>query len=254
MDTAGLREAGLTEGEIKVYAGLLGLGASTTGPIVDKSGISRSIVYRILERLIQKGLVSYIIKDRTKFFQAASPNKILGYIDERRDELIKNKARIEALLPELLIMEKMSKRNEATIYLGYRGIRSAHEHIYAKLSGGEEYCYLGIHAIQPEEQHIYWKKDHLKRVEAGLKCRLLFNKDTERRVLKNRNSFAGCDARYMPKGVVTPACIVTYKDTTIIILQIPAAIAVEIVSQEIKDSFQSYFEDFWRKSVPFRSG
>lgn len=40
----------------------------------------------------------------------------------------------------------------------------------------------------------------------------------------------------------------TYKDTTLIILQEPIAIAVEIVNQEITDSFQSYFDEFWKKS------
>jgi hypothetical protein len=31
-------------------------------------------------------------------------------------------------------------------------------------------------------------------------------------------------------------------------LQSPKEIAVEITNQNIKDSFQSYFEDFWKKS------
>ena len=65
MDTSTLREAGLTEGEIKVYLALLELGSSTTGPIVDKSGISRSIIYQILEKLMEKGLVSFITKEKT---------------------------------------------------------------------------------------------------------------------------------------------------------------------------------------------
>ena len=57
MDTKILKEAGLTEGEIKVYLGLLELGLSTTGPIIEKSRIARSIIYQILEKLMQKGLV-----------------------------------------------------------------------------------------------------------------------------------------------------------------------------------------------------
>jgi len=35
-----LKDIGLTNGEIKVYTALLGLGESTTGPIVDQSGVS----------------------------------------------------------------------------------------------------------------------------------------------------------------------------------------------------------------------
>ena len=66
MDTTSLREAGLTDGEIKVYLALLELGAATTGPIIEKSGIARSIIYQILDKLMQKGLVSMVMKDKTK--------------------------------------------------------------------------------------------------------------------------------------------------------------------------------------------
>ena len=77
----------------------------------------------------------------------------------------------------------------------------------------------------------------------------LFNKDTDLKVLKNRNSYKGIDSRYMPSNLKSPACFMTYKDTTVIILQSPIAIAVEIVNQEITDSFQAYFDEFWKKSV-----
>ena len=80
-----LKDAGLTEGEIKVYLALLELGDTTTGPLVDKSGVARSIVYQILERLIEKGLASYIVKDKTKYYQAADPNKLLDYAQKRKE-------------------------------------------------------------------------------------------------------------------------------------------------------------------------
>ena len=36
-----LSQAGLTDGESRAYLALLELGPSTTGPIVDRSGVSR---------------------------------------------------------------------------------------------------------------------------------------------------------------------------------------------------------------------
>ena len=146
----------------------------------------------------------------------------------------------------------MSKKSEVNMYFGFKGIRTAHEHSYQKLKKGEEYCFLGGPSFQPKEQHIYWKKDHLKRIKLGITARLFFNRDTDRATLKNRNSYKGADVRYMPAGIKTPACFMTYKDTTVIILQHPTAIAVEIINQDITDSFQAYFEDFWKKSKPFK--
>ena len=40
MEISALREAGLTDGETKIYLALLELGTSTTGPIIEKSKVS----------------------------------------------------------------------------------------------------------------------------------------------------------------------------------------------------------------------
>ncbi len=249
MDVSALLEAGLTEGEVKVYLALLELGSETTGPIIEKSGIARSIVYFILDKLIKKGLVSKITKEKTTYFQAAEPTKILQYLKERElamKELGENMQR--ELIPKLLLKQSLAKKSEVVMYQGYKGIRTAHEHLYQKLKRGEEYCYLGVPSFQPKEQHVYWQKDHQVRMKRGITCRLLFNRDTDPEIVKNRNVFKGIDARYMPHGIKTPSTFLIYKDTTVIILQSPEAIAVEMVNQSITDSFKAYFEEFWKKS------
>lgn len=87
---------------------------------------------------------------------------------------------------------------------------AAHEHTYLKLKKGEEYLYMGIPKYQPETHHLYWKRDHVRRTEAGIRCRLLFNADTPAETLKNRNSYRGCDARYMPFSIKTPSYFLSH--------------------------------------------
>ena len=55
-----LKELGLTHLEIKLYKFLLLDGPNHAGLISRKTGVHRRNVYDALERLIQKGLVSYI--------------------------------------------------------------------------------------------------------------------------------------------------------------------------------------------------
>ena len=253
MNIESLKEAGLTLGETKVYLALLELGSSTTGPIIDNCRIARSIIYQILEKLIQKGLVSYIIKDKTKYYQATEPNKLLEYIDEKKKKLEENKKEIERLLPQLLAKQRNAKLKEAQIYEGFKGIQSVHEHSYLKLKKNEEYFYLGISSLQEDKYHLYWQKDHKRRMEMGIKCRLLFNQGTDPKILKDRNRFRGCDARFMPLDIKTPAWIMGYKDTLVIGLQSEFGLAIEIINQEIADSFKAYFESFWNKTKPFNS-
>lgn len=252
MDLSSLKEAGLTEGEIKVYVALLEIGLSTSGPIIEKSGIARSIIYQILEKLMQKGLVSQITKEKTHFYQAAQPTKILDYIEERKNKLELNKNIVEKLIPQLLLKQQTTPKSETNMYFGFKGIRTAHEHTYLKLKKGEEYCYLGIPSQQPLEQHLYWQRDHVKCEKTGIRRRLLFNRGTPLEVLKNRNSYKFCEARIMESDVITPASFNIFKDTILIILQVPQAIAVEIINQEIANSFQSYFEEYWKRSKPFK--
>jgi hypothetical protein len=206
-----------------------------------------------LARLAQKGLVSHIVKDKTRHFQAAEPSRIRGYLEKKERDFKKQREEIEKILPQLEKQQKTARKiRAAQIFEGFRGIQTVHEHTYLKLKRGEEYFYLGVPAFQEEKYHLYWQRDHKRRERAGIKCRLLFNQGTDREILENRNRFRGCDARYMPVGIETPAWIMGYKDVTIIGLQSKKGMAIEIINEEIADSFRKYFETFWKSSRPFR--
>jgi len=249
METKVLRDIGFTGGEIKAYLALLNLGSTTIGPLVGESGISRSKIYDVLKRLTQKGLVSYVIKQKTKYFQAAEPWAIKDYLDNREREFKRQKEEADKLIVKLeLVLKEAPKIKEAQVYESFGGIKTVHEHTYLKLNKGEEYFYLGIPAFQEEKYHLYWQRDHLRRVKAGIGCRLLFNQGTDPNILKNRNKYKYCDARYIPIQIETPAWIMGYKDVTVIGLQTEKGLAIEIINKEISDSFKRYFEAFWTMS------
>ncbi len=73
MDTRLLEELGLTQGEIKAYLALLKLGSTSTGPLAKESGVSRSKLYAILDRLEKRGLASHVEERGVIQFQAAEP-------------------------------------------------------------------------------------------------------------------------------------------------------------------------------------
>src|SRR3989344_6316022 len=114
-----LQKAGLTEGEAKVYTALLKLGSSTSGPIIKESKVANSIIYRLLDSLIEKGLVSYIIKEKTKYFKAANPQKIMEFIEQKKGKLDESKQLIEKMLPQLLAMGKPLDETSVQIFEGF---------------------------------------------------------------------------------------------------------------------------------------
>jgi sugar-specific transcriptional regulator TrmB len=248
-----LTDIGLTKGEAKVYSSLNKLGESTIGPIIDNSGISRSKIYDVLERLIKKGLVSYIKKDRTKYFQANEPSKIKDFLKSKEKIIQGNLIEVEKIIPLMLkTREKQEDASSVQVYEGFQGIMTAHDHVFSRLKKGEEYFFYGISAFQEEKYHSIWKEDHEKRVSLGIKCKLLFNRKTSRKVMKNRNDYKYCDARYMPEGMETPAWVMGYKNVTLIGLQSKKGLAIEIVNKEIAQSFKSFFRVLWNLSKSYK--
>jgi sugar-specific transcriptional regulator TrmB len=247
-----IQEAGLTEGEAKVYLALLKYGSTTTGPLLEESGVANSVIYRLLDSLIEKGLASYIIKEKTKYFQAADPKKILEYIDEKKNKLEEKKDKISSILPQLSALINFKEDTTVKVYEGFNGIRTAYEQYYTKSKKGDEILTWGIVAVQDEKYHSYWKMDHVRRKKFGITNKLLFNYNTDKETLINRNSYWGCDARYMPNKLITPAWFMVFADVTLIILQQNKAVAVEIENKDITDSFRAYFNDLWAQTVSFK--
>jgi HTH-type transcriptional regulator, sugar sensing transcriptional regulator len=252
MNTQILESIGLTPGEIKTYLALLKLGSSSTGPIAKESQVSRSKLYSILDKLEKKGLASHIEQNGITHFQAVEPNKIKDYLKKKEEELKQLSNDFNNFLPQLEAFHKEGNKDvNVVVYQGMKGMMTAHEHLYLKLKRGECYYGLGIPAFQPEVSHLYWQRDHVRRIKTGIKCKLLFNRDTDQEIVANRNTYKGADARFMPTDIKTPAWISTYKDTTFISIQFPSYISIEIINQGIADSFQAYFDEFWKRSVPF---
>jgi HTH-type transcriptional regulator, sugar sensing transcriptional regulator len=251
MDLQILNEAGLTKGEGKVYLKLLELGSSTTGPIIEKTKISRSIIYQILEKLIEKGLVSYIIKDKTKYFSASNPKKIIEFIESKEENLLETRNKVEKILPELLQLRKTSETISVQIYEGFKGIQTAFENYHSVLKKDEGYYSFGMYPEQEERYHAYWKRDHKKRIKEKIHSFMLFNKGTSEEILKNRNSYKYCDSRYMPINIKTPAWFMVYENVSTIFLQTKPEMAIQIKSKELSETFKSYFDNFWKKSKPF---
>ena len=81
-----LKELGLSEGQISVYSAVLELGISTINKIQEKTGIERRNIYDILNKLIEKGLISYTLEKGKRTYQCTHPNKIREEIKQTLEE------------------------------------------------------------------------------------------------------------------------------------------------------------------------
>src|SRR3989344_2278299 len=168
-----LEEIGLTRGGAKVYLTLLKIGETTTGKIIEEAQISAGKVYQILDKLIKKGLVSYIVKDKTKYFSASHPNRILDLLHEKEKNIKEKETEIKQILPSLIQDYNLErKNNEATLFKGLKGIQTA---IFELLDNSEkEILAMGITTSKDEKFNILWEKWHNEREKRRIKCKCLF--------------------------------------------------------------------------------
>ncbi len=248
-----LEAIGLTNGEARVYKALCENGASTVGPICDISKVHRSIIYQILEKLIEKGIVSCIIDSNSKVYQAAPPSMLLHFVEEEQNELEVKKKKLVELFPLIAQLQASGKRANATIYSGFSGILTATFNILDRLKKGEHYYMVHIPAAQPSYHHAMWEKFQRIRSKRGILGRQLYNPAVDDATLKARNAHNGVDARRMHiKFETPPTYYFVYKDVTVIALSQGATpLAVEIVNQEIADGFRAYCDWLWNNSKKY---
>src|SRR3989344_8150406 len=116
-----LKTLGFSQREEKVYKALLKVGTSTVGPIIKESKIPSSKIYEVLEKLIDKGFVSFMIKNGRKEFKASPPEQLVAMIEEQKEAIKTN------LIPYLKSLQK-EEEFQATVYEGFRGIKAMYEH------------------------------------------------------------------------------------------------------------------------------
>ncbi len=246
MDIEPLRELGLTDGEIRVYLALIGLGEVTSGPIVQEAGVSLSKVYQILDRLAKKGLVSHIIKNNTKYFKAADPNRLLVYLQEKEETLRQQEKTLKRIIPELETKGTFLRGAEtAQVYDGLKGIQTARERTLKIMKKGDEMWILGIARTPYDKLTPYFAEYHERRYKKGIRCYYLYNEYAKFPFGKKSASYPLSEVRYMPEEMITHAWMEIYADTVTIGINKGKAFSVVIQNQDVADSFKAYAKLLW---------
>jgi sugar-specific transcriptional regulator TrmB len=244
MDTKILEDLGFTQGEIKVYLALLELGETTTGPVITHSKITGSKVYEILEKLKEKGMVSSIIKEKTMYFQAASPSRILDYVDKKETELDEKKILLKKLLPELEAKREITKKTQtAQVFEGWQGIRTVFNLILEETGKNNTYYVFTVgKELEQKETILFLKGHHQRRMQKGVKVDLLLN-STDRKFLPEWNTFKNLEMRFYPYSL--PLGVYIFGDY-VATISFTNKTAFLIKSEYVADSYKKFFLDFWK--------
>lgn len=243
-----LQQLGLTQGESKVYEALLVLGPSTVGPIVHKANVAYSNIYEILNRLLEKGLVSFIVKDKTKYFQAVEPIRIKAYLDKKEQDLEKSKQAYNKILPELEKLKNLVKAKEETeVFIGEKGLMTAYLYMLTGSKKTDEGVFFYVHnAKYYEISEKFYKKSWQLVKKFGSKWKGISNESLKQtKLIKAYPGFI--EQKYVPFPV--PGNIDIIRDKTLITVWSNKPVGILIHSQEVADNFRNYFYSLWDGAV-----
>ncbi len=225
-----LVKLGLEEQEAKTYLALLDLGEATATKVAERTGIGRVHVYQIINRLIKRGLSSYIIKNNVKYFSAADPETLLKELQEKEQELQK-------ILPELKARHKALKpETKVEIYRGKKGINTIMKMIikngkpYYILGGAKEAC-----SIFELENMIFVKEaERLK-----LPGKILARKKDKFFIGKNE------EYRFIPEHLISTTTMMIWDDKTAILIWSEPYYAILIENKEVTKGNLATFNYLW---------
>lgn len=234
---------GLTQGESKVYLALLYLGSSTVGPVVNKSGVAYSNIYEVLQRLMEKGMATFVIKNKTKYFQAANPEYLREFLEKKEKEIKRNKRFLDEILPGIRALQGTKPEQEAEIFIGLKGLRAAYAKLVAEYKGGD-WLFFYIHREEyAKESDAFFKSiSPMFKKMKGLSARGVCNEEYRKSPFVKIATFMKVKYVDFP----TPGIIDIYRDKILIVSWGIKPVAFLITSRQIADPMKEYFESVWR--------
>lgn len=229
-----MKGIGFDDKETKIYLSLLRLGEITATKISQDAKIERTLVYYITDKLIERGLVSYKIKNNVKYFSASDPNKILEEIKD------KEKSFLEILpLLEQLKSSEYEEEIKVDVYKGKEGLKTIMNDI---IKFGQDIYVLGEEGQIEKEHPMLYRNYMLNLKSKGGKEFIVVREDLKGKIFPLENS----SFRYISKELISPTTIIIYANKVVFIIWEKPGFNIMVTSKIFSESFKSYFNYFWK--------
>lgn len=237
MLSENLVSLGFTPVEAKIYLALLEHGSLMAGDLSKKTQTNRRTTYDAIERLIEKGYVTYMISANRKVFQAANPEIIIDKIKETEEEAKK-------ALPALKeLFSNKKQEQEANIYKGRKGIRA----ILNDMLKVKEYVGFGSNEKFPEIMTHDFDIFQKRKKELKIQSKTLMNESMRnKQILKA----AFTQYRFINEKTSQPTSTFVYGNKVAIIIWAEVPVGTVIENKELAKTYLQYFNSLWESAKP----
>lgn len=245
MDLQELKELNLSEGQVKVYSAILELGTTGVNSIQEKTALERRAIYDILNKLIEKGYISYTIESGKRTYQCTHPKNLQEIIEKKQQALHV----LHKKLPQITDLFKATKGDvRAEVYRGNDAMKAL---LNEALEYKATHWIGGNSGVESTSLKLWFKHWMQKRVDQKKFMYDLVDYGTHLEGLKPNDIKKHKKAYYkycaLPKELRSPMVIIIFGNKVAQVLWSKQSFAFVLESKEIKDSFMKYFKHFWRE-------
>lgn len=226
-----LANIGFRLNEIKVYLALNDHGSTKAGKIARIAKIDRSSCYNALKTLTERGLVSYVLIGRIKWFQSTGPRRLLEYIKEQEND-------VKKIIPELQKRHSASKiEGQVRLFKGLKGVKSIFLDIVR--TGKNNFVFGSEGQFSKIMPAFVLQFDRLKK-ENNIHTKLILRKG--RKELDSKTS----EYRYLDNVAESPAVTNIYGNKIGIIIWTSEPEGILIENKAAAKAYKSYFDILWK--------
>jgi len=238
MDEQILSEIGLSINESKIYVALLELGLSTITEISKRCNIHRTNVYDSINKLVEKGLVSYIQKDKVTFYEGNNPRYLHNIIKEKERKLL-------SILPQLDLKRKLATaKGEAHIL---EGISALMQIFYGLLQYKDTILAYGIPKLAPKMLSTKLPHFHKERIKLKIPMKHIYNHNAKDRI-NFLNKMKHTSAKYLPEVFDSNVATIVCGEEVSITVWADKIMTIRIKNKTVADSYKAYFSLLWESS------
>lgn len=237
-----LKQLGLTKNEISVYITLLKIGSADVSTIAEHSELYRPYVYDTLQRLQEKSLVSFVLKDNKKFYKAVHPSKLSDIQKEKLEELNK-------IIPQLEQFIKSPKEEtRAEIYSGKKVIRVIQKDVLKTLlENSGESLVIGVNEKKFMETDSAIMEQFFNQMKKHKLKERVIVREGDNYFPANRKTTA---YKLLPKEFFEPTSTFIYGDKVAIIIFAEPLQGIIINSKLLSKTYRKQFELLWKIAKP----